>query len=125
MDMNSKKQKENKTEHLKIRISPSDKNRMKEKLLKSNYKGFGEMILDNVLNNKHEIITLDQNLQREYLQVITELKRIGTNFNQLNKSINSKKLNYFTQEDVKNISKSLKEINDFYSDNKNILNHDS
>lgn len=101
---------------IKIRMLPSEKELIEDALKASSYNYFTDMILDVMINKRYEVISLDPNLQREYMQIITELKRIGNNFNQLNKQIHSKKLNYFTEEDVKNISNTLKEISDFYKE---------
>ena len=76
----------------------------------SSYQNMNYMIRDILLENKYEVITLDQNLRAEILTLIEQSRRIGNNFNQLIKHFNQKKLTYFTSDEIKKLLNTLEEI---------------
>lgn len=80
----------------------------------SSYQNMNYMIRDILLENKYEVITLDQNLRAEILTLIEQSRRIGNNFNQLIKHFNQKKLTYFTSDEIKKLLNTLEEIKHLY-----------
>lgn len=80
----------------------------------SSYQSMNDMIRDCLLQNKYEVITLDQNLRAEMLTLIEQSRRIGNNFNQLIRHFNQKKLTYFTSDEIKKLLNTLEEIKHLY-----------
>ena len=86
-----------------------------EDLLKESdyYKDKNSMLRDIIIQGNYNIRELKEDRLKlvEFQDLKKELHGIGTNFNQIVRHINTKKLNYFTQEDKKHTSTSLIELN--------------
>lgn len=102
-----------------IKLNKEEYDAFNLKLEQSIYKKMPQMIRSIVINNEYKMITVDKNLTQEKAVLITEIKKIGSNFNQLVKLLNTKKLNYFTQNDILNIKTALTSIKLFYESIKN------
>lgn len=96
--------------YVKIYLTQKEKDNLKNQCKSSAYPNLNEMLRDKIFNSRYKVVTLDANLARETAILITESKRIGNNFTQLLKLLHSKKLNYFTKEDVESIKINLNSI---------------
>ena len=82
------------------------------------------MVRDIIFNRNYTVKYMKEDRLKlvEFQKLQLELKKIGTNFNQMLKHINSKKLNYFTEEDKKNMAINLLEIKTKMNEVNNFLN---
>jgi len=78
------------------------------------YHSMNEMIRDILLKNEYKVITTDQKLVLETSLLIGSVKKIGTNFNQLLKHLNQKKLDNFSTDEKNIIIFNLQEIKKYY-----------
>lgn len=99
--------------HLKVYLNSKEKEELEKLLSKSIYNNSSEMIRDVVFNKRFKVISIDEKSNQEKAILITQIKRLGVNFNTLIKMLNSKKLNYFTNDDIKIIKKELINIGEF------------
>ncbi|MBE7634983.1 hypothetical protein G1K75_12075 [Tenacibaculum finnmarkense] len=119
-------------EHLKrsltinLKVNTSEKKYI-DTLLSENeyYKDRNTMLRDIVINGEYVVRELKEDRLKliELQDLKKELHGIGLNFNQIVKHINTKKLNYFTQEDKKNTANSLIELNKSLSNIHYFLNN--
>lgn len=87
----------------------------------SSYQNVNDMIRDVLLNGNYKVITLDQDLKVEMTYLVEQTRRIGNNFNQLIKQFNQKKLNYFTEDDIKKLISNTDDIKELYIKIENII----
>lgn len=108
-------EKENKREKSKVLYFTNSEFEELNKLFKDSiYHNMNEMMRDILLKKQFKVLTLDQELKIERNKIVEECRRIGNNFNQLIKLFNQKKLNYFTENDVKRIHSNIEMIKDLY-----------
>jgi len=98
-------------------LNDVEKAKFKELLANSVYRNQSEMIRDIILNNRYKVVSVDQNMVQEKAIIVTQIKKIGTNFNSLLRLLHTKKLNYFTQNDIKQLRESLISLNEFFKSN--------
>ena len=103
-----------KTKTILFRISTEEKKILNDLLAKSIHKKLSPLLRDLIFKSQVKMLSTDENLIREQGILISQSKKIGANFNQLVKLIHSKKLNYFTQDDIKNTLDLLKQIKNLY-----------
>lgn len=74
------------------------------------YHSLNEMIRDILLNNKYETKTIDEKGYTESIILISSVRKIGNNFNQLLRHLNQKKLDNFGTDERNQIQFNLQEI---------------
>lgn len=80
----------------------------------SDYLSSSHMIRDILLNKKYRVVTFDNDARIRRGILVEEVRRIGNNFNQLIKSFNQKKLDYFTPTEISLLVKNIDEIKEVY-----------
>jgi hypothetical protein len=97
-----------------LKVNTVEKEYIDTLLLESDfYNDRNSMLRDIVINENYTVRELKEDRFKliELQKLKKELHGIGLNFNQTVKHINSKKLNYFTQEDKKQTASSLIKLN--------------
>lgn len=98
-----------------VQLYPSEKKKIIDIVEKSAYNNTSDFVRDVTLNGIYKVVTIDNDLINRNDLLLQQVRNIGNNFNQLLKNIHSKKLSYFTQEDIKNVTENLNEIKDIYT----------
>ncbi|MFH6956816.1 hypothetical protein ACHRV1_05365 [Flavobacterium aquidurense] len=80
----------------------------------SDYLSSSDMIRDILLNKKYRVVTFDNDARIRRGILVEEVRRIGNNFNQLIKSFNQKKLDYFTPTEISLLIQNIDEIKQVY-----------
>lgn len=97
-----------------LKVNTVEKEYIDTLLLESDfYNDRNSMLRDIVINENYTVRELKEDRFKliELQKLKKELHGIGLNFNQTVKHINSKKLNYFTEEDKKQTASSLIKLN--------------
>lgn len=78
------------------------------------YKSIASFIRETVITGNYVIKNLNEDRLKliEMAHLNTNINGVGSNFNQLMKHINSKKLNYFTEKDKKDLANEMFKLND-------------
>lgn len=80
----------------------------------SDYQNMNEMIRDVLLNKQYRVVSFDTESIVKQSILIEQVRRIGSNFNQLIKSFHQKKLDNFSQEERKLLMKNILDIKEVY-----------
>lgn len=80
----------------------------------SDYQNMNEMIRDVLLNKQYRVVSFDTESIVKQSILIEQVRRIGSNFNQLIRSFHQKKLDNFSQEERKLLCKNIQEIKEVY-----------
>jgi hypothetical protein len=99
----------------KVMFSNEEYKKLNKLFVNSDYTNMNNMIRDILLNNQYRIVTFDNDARIKKGILIEEVRRIGNNFNQLIKSFNQKKLDYFTRTEISDLIKNVDDIKQIYS----------
>lgn len=102
-------------EVLYVQVYPDEKRDIKRISDNSIYQNVSEFVRDVTINGKFKVISIDQDLVNRNDLLLQQVRNVGNNFNQLLKLLHSKKLDYFTKDDVKLITNNLSDIKDIYN----------
>lgn len=98
------------TGRIPVRVNVNERKVFEDLLSVSSYSTMSSMIRDIVINKRYTVRYVDPQQYEEKRLLLTESKYIGNNFNQMLKSIHSKKLTYFTETEKKGVINYLKSI---------------
>lgn len=97
-----------------FKINENEERILEDLLSKGIYKNRSRLLRDLIFKNELKVVSLDQDLIRERGILISQSKRIGSNFNQFTKMLHSKKLDYFTKAEIERTLLLLDEIKELY-----------
>ena len=97
------------------KVTKEEKEKFLDLFNESNYNNMSSMFKDILINRQFKVITTDKEMYLIRKNILTEVKRIGNNFNQLIKSFNQKKTDNFTKEEIQTLLFQMKEIEKIYS----------
>lgn len=109
----TKEKKKNK--YISFRVNDDEYEQLNKLLKKSSYNKMSDLTRDILLNNRYNVVALDDNMLLIRTKLLVEIRRIGNNFNQLIKSFNQKKTDSFTKDEIGYIINSMKNIEYIYS----------
>lgn len=89
----------------------------------SDYNSINEMIRDILLNNKYKIIATNREERIQRTVILEQVKRIGNNFNQLIKSLNQRKMDSLSSNDIAVLHKNIIEIKNVYIEINNVISN--
>lgn len=95
-----------KTQHIQIRVTPEEKKLVQKLATQNGYKTLTAFLLNGATN--HVTVEIDTS---DYRDLVIQVRRIGTNINQLIRSINYSK--YFTNEQIFQIEIYLKNLDNY------------
>lgn len=108
----------------KIYFTEEEFEKINDMFFDGDYRNINEMLRDIILNGKYEIISDNREERLQRMNLLDQVKRIGNNFNQLVKSLNQRKMDSLTRNDINMLHKNIINIRDIYIKiNDNISNY--
>ncbi|MBZ4037792.1 hypothetical protein K6T82_23750 [Flavobacterium sp. 17A] len=98
---------------------------LEKKLIESDYQNMSEMIREILINNQYRVVSFDTESVLQRSIIIEQVRRIGNNFNQLIKSLNQRKLDSLTKNDIKSLQDNILDIKNIYAKIEEEVRNDS
>ena len=106
-------------DYIRVKLTAEEKEGLIDMVKASNYKNISSLVRDVTLKGQYKVVTIDKNLINRNDLLLQQTRNIGNNFNQLLKLLNSKKINYFTKNDIEIIKLNLFDIKSSYNNIEN------
>jgi hypothetical protein len=83
-------EKEKRTENIKVRLTPSEKEKIDELIKKYNVKNLSEFIREVILTKKYKVKNCNCKCKKEYKELLYQVSKIGVNLNQIARLCNTR-----------------------------------